>query len=92
MNKTKEQTLDDRKKVSLNLPYLGDKGDHLTKSLIRKLNKCFNENVKLIIRINQRCFVVTKNIFSFNRKLMLFIELLVQVVTINTLEKLTEIL
>ena len=92
MNKTKEQTLDDRKKVSLNLPYLGDKGDHLTKSLIRKLNKCFNENVKLIMRINLRCFVVTKNIFSFNRKLMLFIELLVQVVTINTFEKLTEIL
>ena len=31
-------------------------------------------------------------IFSFNRKLMLFIELRVQVVAINTLEKLTEIL
>ena len=50
MNKTKEQTVDNRKKVWLNLPYLGDKGDHLTKSLIRKLNKCFNENVKLIKR------------------------------------------
>ena len=92
MNKTKEQTVDDHKKVCLNLPYLGENGDHLTKSLIRKLNKCFNENVKLIIPINLRCFVVTKNIFSFNRKLMLFIELLVQVVTINTLKKLTEIL
>ena len=34
INKTKEQTLDDRKKVWLNLPYLGDKGDHLTKILI----------------------------------------------------------
>ena len=50
MNKTKEQTFDDRKKVWLNLPYLGDKGDHLTKSLIRKVNKCFNENVKFIKR------------------------------------------
>ena len=30
----------------VNLSYLGDKGDHLTKSLIRKLNKCFDENVK----------------------------------------------
>ena len=50
MNKTKEQTVDDRKKVWLNLPYLGEKGDHLTKSLIRKLNKCFNENVKFIKR------------------------------------------
>ena len=32
------------------LPYLADKGDHLTKSLIRKLSKCFNENVKFIKR------------------------------------------
>ena len=50
MNKTKEQTVDDHKKVCLNLPYLGENGDHLTKSLIRKLNKCFNENVKFIKR------------------------------------------
>ena len=50
INKTKEQTIDDPKKIWLNLPYLGDKGDHLTKSLIRKLNKCFNENVKFIKR------------------------------------------
>ena len=48
MNKTKEQTADDHKKVWLNLPYLGDKGEHLTKSLFQKLNKCFNENVKFI--------------------------------------------
>ena len=48
LNKIKEQIIDDLKKVWLNLPYLGDKGDHLTTSLIRKLNKCFNENVKLI--------------------------------------------
>ena len=48
MNKTKEQTVDDRKKVWLNLPYLGDKEDHLTKSPIPKLNKCFNENAKFI--------------------------------------------
>ena len=41
MNKTKEQTFDDRKKVWLNLPYLGDKGDHLTKSLIRKVKQMF---------------------------------------------------
>ena len=69
------------------LLYLSDKGDYLTKSLIQKLNKCFNENVKF----NLQCFVVTKIIFSFSRKLMLFIELRVQVVTINALEKLTEI-
>ena len=50
INKTKEQTVDDRKKIWLNLSYLGDKGDHLTKSLIRILNKCFNENVKFIKR------------------------------------------
>ena len=37
--------------------------------------------------INLQCFVVRKIIFSFNRKLMLFIELRVQVVTINALEK-----
>ena len=95
INKTKGQTVDDRKKIWLNLPYLGDKGDHLTKSLIRKLNKCFNENVKFIkvIRpINLECFAVTIIIFSFNRKLMLFIELCVQVVTISTWKKLTEIL
>ena len=48
MNKTKAQTVDDRKKVWLNLPYLGDKGDHLTKRFIRKLDKCLNENVKFI--------------------------------------------
>ena len=48
INKTKEQTADDHKKVWLNLPYLGDKGEHLTKSLFQKLNKCFNENVKFI--------------------------------------------
>ena len=50
INKTKEQTVDDRKKVWLNLPYLGDEVDDLTKSLIRKLNKCFNENVKFLKR------------------------------------------
>ena len=50
MNKSKEQTVDNRKKVWLNLPYLGDEGDRLTKSLIRKLSKCLNENVKFIKR------------------------------------------
>ena len=45
------------------------------------------ENVKFKLQ----CFVATKIIFSFSRKLMLFIELRVQAVTINTLEKLTEI-
>ena len=48
INKTKKQTLDYRKKVWSNQTYLGDKGDHLTKSLIRKLNKCSNENMKFI--------------------------------------------
>ena len=97
INKTEEQTVDDCTKIWLNLPYLGDKGNHLTKTLIRKLNKCFNENVKFIKRyktnkLGMFCFVVTRIIFSFNRKLVLFIELRVQVVTISTLEKLAEIL
>ena len=48
MNKTKEQIIDNRKKVWLNLPYLGQKGDPLMKSLIQKLNKHFYENVKFI--------------------------------------------
>ena len=30
--KQKKETIDDRKKVWLNLPYLGNKADHLTKS------------------------------------------------------------
>ena len=34
INKTKEQTVDDSKKVWLNFPYIGDKGDNLTKSLV----------------------------------------------------------
>ena len=48
INKKKEQTADDRKKIWMNIPYLGDKRDHLTKRLIRKLNKCLNENVKFM--------------------------------------------
>ena len=61
-----------------------------------KVKQMFNENVKFIKRyktnkLEMFCFVVTRIIFSFNRKLMLFIELRVQVVTISTLEKLTEI-
>ena len=35
-------------KVWINLPYLVDKGDHLTKNFIRKLKKCFHENVEFI--------------------------------------------
>ena len=50
IRKTKEQTVDDHKKIWLNLPYLADKGDHLTKSLIRKLNRFLNKNVKFIKR------------------------------------------
>ena len=46
--KKKEQTADDCKKIWLNVPYLGDKRDHLTKRLIQKLNKCLNENVKFM--------------------------------------------
>ena len=48
INKAKEQTADDCKKIFLNFPYIGVKGDHLTK--LQKLNKCFNENVKFIQR------------------------------------------
>ena len=71
------------------------KGDHLTKSLIPKLSRSFNENVEFI-KIDKnnkfRMFLVTKIIFSSNRKLMVFIKLRVQVVTKNTLEELAEIL
>ena len=48
MNKTREQISDNRKKVWLNLPYLGEKGDTLIKNVIQKLNKHFYENVKFI--------------------------------------------
>ena len=92
IDNTKEQTVGDGKKIWLNLPYLGDKGDHLTKRLIRILNKCFNENEKFIKRYKtnklERCFVALKIIFSFNRKLKSFIEIHFQVVAINKLEKL----
>ena len=37
---------DDRKVIWTNLPYLGKKGEQLTNSLIRKLKRCFKENVK----------------------------------------------
>ena len=36
INKIKEQTVGDCKTVFLNLPYIGHKGDYLTKSLIQK--------------------------------------------------------
>ena len=68
INKTKEQTVDGSKKVWLNLPYLGDKGDHLTKSLIRKLNKYCNENVKFINRYKTNklaMFCINKHYIQF---------------------------
>ena len=37
---------DDRKVIWINLPYLGKKGEQLTNSLIRKLKRSFNENIK----------------------------------------------
>ena len=71
INKTKEQIIDNRKKVWLNLPYLGDKGDHLTKGLIRKLNRCFKENVKFIKRYNTKklaMFCSSKDQIQFRQK------------------------
>ena len=71
INKTREQTVGDRKKIWINLPYLGDKGDHLTKSLIQKLNKCFNENVKFIKRYKTnklRMFCSNKDQIQFQQK------------------------
>ena len=71
INKTKVQTVDDRKKIWLNLPYLGDKGDHLTKSLIQKLKKCFNENVKFIKRYKTNklgMFCSNKDHIQFQQK------------------------
>ena len=37
---------DDRKIISINLTYLGKKGEQLTNPLIRKLIRSFKENVK----------------------------------------------
>ena len=37
---------DDRKVIWINLTYLGKKGEQLTNSLIRKLNRSFKENIK----------------------------------------------
>ena len=54
----KEQIVDDPKKVWLNIPYLSDQGDHLTKRLIQKLNKCFNGNVKFINGYQITCNVL----------------------------------
>ena len=37
---------DDRIVIWINLPYLGKKGEQLTKSLVIKLKRSFKENVK----------------------------------------------
>ena len=52
------------------LPYLADKGDHLTKSLIRKLSKCFNENAKFIKRYktSSKMFCSYKDHIQFQQK------------------------
>ena len=55
----------------LNLRYLGGKGEHLTKSLIRKLNKCFNKNVKFIKRYKTNklaMFCSNKDHIHFQKK------------------------
>ena len=68
INKTKEQTVDDRKKFWLSLPYLGGKGDRLAKILFRKLNKCFNEYVKFIKCYKLATFCSNKDHIQFQQK------------------------
>ena len=41
INKTKEQTVDDRKKIWLNLPYLGDKRRPFDETFNSKINQMF---------------------------------------------------
>ena len=64
-------TPDDRKVVWLHLPYLGNKGEQLTNSLIRKLKRCFKENVKFntIYKTNKLAmFCNTKDSISIDQK------------------------
>ena len=71
INKTKERIIDNRKKVWLNLPRLRDKRDHLTKGLIRKLNKYFKENIKFVKLFNTKklaMFCSSKDQIQFQQK------------------------
>ena len=71
----KEETVDQRKKITLNLSYLDVRRDHLSRSLIRKLTSCFNESVKFMkqYKANKlKMFCSSKVEFIFNKKLMLF--------------------
>ena len=38
--------------ICFNLPYTGDKGEHITKSCIRKLRSCTTEKIKFRVRYN----------------------------------------
>ena len=67
---------------------LSDKGDHLTRSLIRKLNRCFNKNVKFMKRYKTNklaMFCSSKDYVQFQKKanVVLFIKLHVLVVSKN---------
>ena len=69
---------DDRKVIWINLPYLGKKGEQLTNSLIRKLQRSFKENIKFntVYKTNKlSMFCNTKDSISAEQKLMLFIGL-----------------
>lgn len=62
---------DDRKTIWLNIPYLGNKGENLTNSLIRKLKRCFKENVKFntVYKTNKLAmFCNTKDNISIEQK------------------------
>lgn len=44
--RVREQSNNGRKKIRLCLPYANGKGDQLSRNLMRKLNRCFNEKVR----------------------------------------------
>ena len=62
---------DDRKVIWINLPYLGKRGEQLTKSLIRKLKRSFKENIKFrtVYKTNKiSMFCNTKDSISAEQK------------------------
>ena len=62
---------DDRKVIWINVPYLGKKGEQLTKSFTRKLNRSFKENMKFktVYKTNKlSMFCNTKDVISAEQK------------------------
>ena len=47
-NRSNEKDDESLIKIWIGLPYLGNKGEDLVKTLIRKLNRCFETNIKFV--------------------------------------------